>query len=138
MEERDVEPIRGTQFTFEKFLWREIAEIRDFQNMNYHYEALKRLLSLIDYLPRDFQITLKFQEKAKKIEKEMRRISDNATGVDAFTQMVDSLDALDGYAETVLRSLLSDLCLKLDKKGYMEKPGARPKYKGEKMGVPEW
>jgi hypothetical protein len=133
MEERDIEPIRGTQFTFERFLWREIAEIRDFQNMNQHYEGLKRLLTLIDYLPRDFQITLKFQEKAQKIEKEMRRISDNATGVDAFTQMVDSLDALDGYAETVLRSLLSDLCLKLDKKGYMEKPGTRPKYKPGKL-----
>ena len=138
MEERDIEPIRGTQFTFEKFLWREIAEIRDFQNMNQHYEALKRVLTLIDYLPRDFQITLKFQEKARKIEKEVKKISGNAVGVDAYTQMVDRLDDLDYYAETVLRSLLSELCLKLDRKGYMEKPGARPRFKGEKMGVPEW
>lgn len=138
MEERDIEPIRGTQFTFEQFLWREIAEIRDFQNMNQHYEALKRLLSLIDYLPRDFQITLKFQEKAQKIEKEIRKISDNVEGVDTYTQMVGCLDELDNYAEGVLKSLLSELCLKLDKKGYMEKPPVTPRFKGEKMGVPKW
>jgi hypothetical protein len=138
MEERDIEPIKGTQFTFEKFLWREIAEIRDFQSMNQHYEALKRLLTLIDYLPRDFQITLKYQEKARKIEKELNKISGNAVGVDAYTQMVDRLDDLDYYAETVLRRLLSELCLDLDRKGYMEKPSARPRFKGDKMGVPEW
>jgi len=117
----EVEAIKGAQFNFLSFLWKQITDIRELQKRGYYYEALVQALDLIDYLPQDFQDKLKFQQKAQKIAERISQIDRDAEGVDAYTQMVDSLSSLDEHAKTVLKDFMADLCVKLDAKGYMEK-----------------
>jgi hypothetical protein len=139
MEESDsVFPVKGVQHSFSTFLWREISEIRDFQGMNLFSEALKRTTSLVSYLPKEFQIKMGFKKLAEEIEEKMKEISTKSQGVDVYTSMVNNLEELDSYAEKILPGLISELCMKLDEKGYLEFRPLAPKHKGERMGVPKW
>lgn len=136
MNKSDVEPMKGAEYTFLHFLWKQIDEIRELQKKRYFQEALVQAIDLIDYLPNDFQDKLKFQEKAQKIAEEIDEIESNAEGVDTYTTMVSSLGDLDAYAKTVLKDFMAKLCIKLDAKGYMEKPPATPRFRSSKLGVP--
>ena len=116
-----VEPIKGAQFTFLNFLWKQVGDIRELQKKGLFYEALTQTIDLIDYLPEDFQGKLKFQEKAKKIKTELDKIRDEIISVDEFTDMIDRIDCLDEFSEGQLKTFVAELSSKLDLKGYMEK-----------------
>jgi len=127
----EVEAIKGAQFNFVSFIWKEISKIREHQTAQEYSRALKDLIELISYLPKDFQETLKFKEKAQKTLTEMQQVNDNSSDADAYQTIISRHDSLNTYAETNLRSFISELCLKLDAKGYMEKRGGPVEHGGE-------
>lgn len=116
-----VQPIKGAQFTFLNFLWKQIGDIRELQKSGLFYEALRQTIDLIDYLPKDFQNKFEFQQKAKKISKELDEINNGVESVDEYTHMVDRLEALDNYSKGKLKEFIAELSIRLDEKGYEEK-----------------
>lgn len=116
-----IQPIKGAQFTFLNFLWKEIADIRALQKNGFFYEGLRQTIDLIDYLPNDFQNRFEFQKRAKKISEELDDINDGIESVDEYTHMVDRVDKLDEYSRPKLKEFIAALSSKLDEKGYHEK-----------------
>ncbi len=127
----EIEQIKGVQFNFVSFVWKEISKIREYQEQGQYARALKALIDLIDYLPKDFQETMKFREKAKNVLKELRVIHTGSYQIDSFLSYVDSRNNLNDFAEDVLKDFISELSIKLDAKGYMEKKGGPVEHGGE-------
>ena len=121
IESRQVEPIKEAQFTFVNFLWKEISLIREFQRQGLYYDALVYAIDLIDYLPNDFQETLEFQKKAKKIAQEIGEITPKQGYL--YRQKIDISQKRNIISKPKLKTFMADLCLNLDKKGYLEKKG---------------
>lgn len=127
----EVEAVKGVQFNFVSFIWKEISKIREHQTSGEYARALKDLLELISYLPKDFQETLKFQEKAQKQLTQLQNIRQNTSESDDYMTALAIHYDQNAYAETSLRDFISELCLKLDQKGYMEKRGGPMEHGGE-------
>lgn len=125
-EPKRVEPIKDARSPFVGFLWSEIAVIRQLQRQRYYYEALVYIVDLIDYLPLDFQVTFKFQDKGK----ETLTKTDNITITQVYNtlQRVERDEKRNKLAKPLLKSFISELCRMLDKKGYMEQKGASIEY----------
>lgn len=117
---------KGFQFKYENFLWIEIHEIRKIQREGNHARALQYALSLVDYLADE--IKKEFRDKAKKIGATLRSI--RGRGPSQFVQAIKRNEARQLYAMTVLPSFIDELTSMLDKRGYMEKKGVKPRAKG--------
>ena len=114
-----VERVKGVQFNYVNFLWKELAYARDLEKTGDYARALRVLISLMPYLPRG--IKDKFKDRAKKIQEAIQQIEAGAQGPYAFNRSLNRNRDLQTYAFTVYRGFMDDLGSELDKRDYMEK-----------------
>lgn len=117
---------KGFQFKYENFLWIEVHEIRKMERQGNPALALEYTLSLVKYLADE--IKKETRDKADKIGKAFRSI--RGEGPSFFVQGVDQHRARQRYAKMVLPGLIDELTSMLDRRGYMEKKGVKPRAKG--------
>ena len=116
-----VERVKGVQFNYVNFLWKEIAYARDLEKTGDYARALRVLISLMPYLPRG--IKDKFKDRARKIQETIQQIEANSEGPYAFNRSMNKNRRLQIYAYAVYHKFMDDLASELDKRGYMEKVG---------------
>lgn len=119
------EQIRGTEFKYSSFLWKNIDKIREAETQGTPATALNLAITLIPYLPN--AIKEKFDGRAKKIESDMqylvKEVKERST--DLFSQGVVTNRVLQKYAKVKLAQFVDELCGELDQRGYMEKKPLR-------------
>ena len=114
-----VERVKGVQFNYVNFLWKEIAYARDLEKTGDYAHALRVLISLMPYLPRG--IKDKFKDRARKIQETIQKIEADTQGPYAFNRSLNRNRQLQIYAYAVYHNFMDDLASELDKRGYMEK-----------------
>lgn len=115
----ETEQVKGVQFNYVNFLWREIGIARDQQNMGNHRGALRLLITLVPYLPKG--IKDQFRLKAAKIMEKMRKIESNVQGSTFLMRRIARNREATLYAKRVFEEFVDELSSALDKRGYMEK-----------------
>ena len=104
-------------------MWKQLAIITELED-NYYYErALQKAIRLVKYLPSDFQDPkkLNFPAKAKSVLEELNKvIIDNAM---SHRRNINTRQAKNQIASNLLDEFIQELCITLDKKGYMEQKG---------------
>jgi len=113
------ERVKGVQFNFVNFLWKEISYIRDLEKSGNYARALQALCSLITYAPEG--IKKEFREEAKKNSAKLR--TTRGRGPSRFVQNIKRNEARQLYALSVFNDFMDRFCTTLDKRGYMEKVG---------------
>jgi len=116
-----VQKVKGVQFNYVNFLWKELARIRDLEVQKEYVAAFHLSMSLMKYLPNDIQA--KFTKDIENYRNVMRAIPEKvrSQAIDRFNADIRINDISQQYANKRLELFLSDVCKMLDKKGYMEK-----------------
>lgn len=116
-----IEQIRGVQYNYVNFLWRELGKIREAETEGNYAVALERATTLIPYLPDG--IKKKFTEKARNIATAINFLANNLEGSDIFTTNMAKNRAVQRGARVLLERFVNQLASALDKRGYMEMRG---------------
>lgn len=115
----EVKIVKGVQFNFVNFVWKEVAYIREKERDGNYALALEVACSLIDYLPIAFKKSM--QPEADNHLKTMENLRQNVKGMDTFTRHIVAQRTLQNYARINLQKFMRELSDFLDKSGYMEK-----------------
>ena len=115
------EQIRGTEFKYSSFLWKNVDIIRQAELAEKPAEALTAAITLIPYLPNG--IKKKFKGRADEIEEDMQYLTKEVKerSTDLFSRGVVTNRVLQKYAKVALARFVDELCDELDKRGYMER-----------------
>lgn len=115
------ERVRGVQFNYVNFLWKEIAWIKEMEKQGQYQEGLQSLIDLLHTLPKN--VFDKFTDPVSVIHKDIAflRFKVRDVALDWFNRIVLEKKVIQKYARMALTSLLREVCNELDKRGYMEK-----------------
>lgn len=115
----EIKQVKGVQFNFVNFLWKEMVAIRELERSGNYLEALRAAVSLIKYLPESFKKSL--EKKADTYRESLAWIEANMQGIDQFNTRFVRHRAMQQYASLALPDLMDDLSKFMDESGYMER-----------------
>ena len=115
------EKVKGVQFNYVNFLWKEISWVEDQQKKGNFALGLQALVDLLYTVPKD--IYDQFKDKVERLNREMAwlRLKVRQDAIDQFNLWVLEPKVLNRYAARELPVLIREVCNVLDKRGYMEK-----------------
>lgn len=115
------EKVKGVQFNYVNFLWKEIAWIEEKQKEGNFALGLQALVDLLYTVPKN--IYDQFKDKVERINREMAwlRLKVRQDAIDQFNLWVLEPKVLNRYAAGELPVLIREVCNCLDSRGYMEK-----------------
>lgn len=113
--------VKGVQFNYVNFLWKEISWITEMEKQGEYHQALRSLLDLFNRLPKE--IFGKVQDQAIRIPKEIAflRLQVKMRAIDSFNRRVVERRVLNVYARGTLRVMMRNFSDILDKRHYFEK-----------------
>jgi len=115
------EKVKGVQFNYVNFLWKEISWVEDQQKKGNFALGLQALVDLLYTVPKN--IYDQFKDKIERINREMAwlRVKVRQDAIDQFNLWVLEPKVLNRYAARELPVLIREVCSVLDVRGYMEK-----------------
>jgi hypothetical protein len=115
------EKVKGVQFNYVNFLWKEISWVEEKQKEGNFALGLQALIDLLYTVPKD--IYEQFKDQMERIQREMAwlRVKVRQDAIDQFNLFVLEPKVLNRYAARELPVFIRAVCNVLDKRGYMEK-----------------
>lgn len=110
--------IKGLQYDYRFFLWKNMTMIRDAEMQGRYDLALHYAVSLIKYLPKWAKD--QFGKKAEELREGLRQCGSRVRAPDFFVKDCKVNKVRQAWAREKLDEFMTDFSLALDEKGYYE------------------